>query len=355
MKPPAGDTLALDTRHVTARVVGAGVAMVLFWTAVLMAGCAGFTSRPALNSLRTDELIASNDRFLLIRSRPGDSFSALAERVYGSGADGHRLQAINAPLVADGGGLVAVPKRVLNPSGVYRRGYRTIPILSYHQFTARSQASSRLQQTAAGFRAQLRYLRDHGYQVLRLSRLPEYLNGEREIPPRSVVITIDDGFRSAFEVAYPLLAEYGYPATLFVYTDFVGTPASLSWQQMQTMLASGLIDIQSHGKSHRSLLAPPGDGDYQRWLMAEVGGAQRILQRRLGHRVELFSYPYGDSNEAAVKLLKRQGFSLAATVQRGGNPSFSDPYRLRRTMVYSDDDLDDFERKLEVQIPFRYR
>ncbi len=319
-----------------------------------LSGCGGGILPSATVDLYAKELIAQDANFLLIRSRPGDSFHAIAERLYGSSVDAQRIRELNPALDPEGGELVAAPARVFNPSGVYRTGYRTIPILAYHRFTARPQARNRLQQTASGFRAQLTFIRDQGYHVLRLSQLPEYLNGKREIPSKSVVITIDDGYRSAYEVAYPILKEFGYPATLFVYTDFIGAPAAVSWQQMKTMLASGLVDIQSHAKSHTSLVAPPGTtADYPRWLETEVADGRRIVEQRLGHRVDQFSYPYGDSNDLAVMLLKKHGFRLATTVHRGGNPSFSDPYRLRRTMVYADDDLSSLQRKLEVFVSVR--
>ncbi|MEH6825507.1 MAG: polysaccharide deacetylase family protein [Motiliproteus sp.] len=335
-------------------VVCRSAMMALLVGIVQLSGCGGGALQPGAVDQHVEELMAKDANFLLIRSRPGDSFRSIAERLYGSATAAQRLRELNPALDPQGGELVAAPARVVNPSGVYRTGYRTIPILSYHQFTARQQARNRLQQTASGFRAQLTFIRDQGYQVLRLSQLPEYLNGAREIPPKSVIITIDDGYRSAYDVAYPLLREFGYPVTLFVYTDFIGAPAAVSWPQMKTMLASGLVDIQSHAKSHASLVAPSvPTADYSRWLVAEVTEGRRILEQRLGYRVDLFSYPYGDSNDAAVMLLKKQGFRLATTVHQGGNPSFSDPYRLRRTMVYSDDDLSSFKRKLQVFVPVR--
>ena len=71
--------------------------------------------------------------------------------------------------------------------------------------------------------------------------------------------------------------------------------------------------------------------------------------------MDLFSYPYGDSSDTAVALLKEQGVRMAVTVRRGGNPSFADPYMLQRTMIYADDNLASFKRKLQVFRRVRYK
>ncbi len=56
------------------------------------------------------------------------------------------------------------------------------------------------------------------------------------------MITIDDGYRSSYEIAYPILKKFGFPATVFLYTDFVGASDAMTWAQMKEMTASGLVD-----------------------------------------------------------------------------------------------------------------
>ena len=68
-----------------------------------------------------------------------------------------------------------------------------------------------------------------------------------------MVITIDDGYRSTYEVAFPVLKRHSFPATVFLYSDFVGAGDALTWAQMKEMTQSGLIDIQPHSKSHANL------------------------------------------------------------------------------------------------------
>ncbi|WP_087460697.1 polysaccharide deacetylase family protein [Oleiphilus messinensis] len=64
--------------------------------------------------------------------------------------------------------------------------------------------------------------------------------------------------------------------------------------------------------------------------------------------MDIFSYPYGDFSEQSLVVLKEAGYQLAVTVNHGGNPAFADPLLLRRTMIFSDDDLQSFERKLRT-------
>ena len=89
--------------------------------------------------------------------------------------------------------------------------------------------------SAPQFEAQLDWLARNNYQVLRLADVAGFLAGKKALPQRSVVITIDDGYETVYRHAFPLLKKYGFPATLFVYTDFIGSrdgchgPSCRSW------------------------------------------------------------------------------------------------------------------------------
>jgi peptidoglycan/xylan/chitin deacetylase (PgdA/CDA1 family) len=168
------------------------------------------------------------------------------------------------------------------------------------------------------------YLKNNNYHVISLADLQGFLAATTPIPPRSVVITIDDGFRSAYDVAYPILKSYGFRATFFVYTDFVGAGRALSWAQINELRASGIVDFQSHSKTHTSFSLRPGDGPaYKARLAAEIDQPQALLQRQLKERARVFAYPYGDSSRLAAQMLRDRGYELAVTVTRGGNASFS--------------------------------
>src|SRR4029079_8939246 len=129
-------------------------------------------------------------------------------------------------------------------------GYQTIPILCYHRFGPRA---TKLNVAPAAFEAQMEYLARNGYTVIPLKRLARFLQGKEPLPAKTVAITIDDGYRSSYEIAYPILKKYGFPATVFLYTDFVGASSAMPCAQMKHMTSSVLVSIQPHSKSHANL------------------------------------------------------------------------------------------------------
>ena len=294
-------------------------------------------------------VVADTPDFLVVRSGPSDTFASLAAEYLGDPALAPVLEDANdrGPLA---GRLLVVPKRPLNPGAVDVDGFQVVPILAYHQFT-RGRPKSRMQVTATAFEAQMRYIKDNGYRVITLRDLEGFLAGERPIPRRAVVVTIDDGYRSTYDIAYPILRRMGLRATVFVYTDFIGAGLSLTWAQLREMHESGVIDVQSHSKTHTSLspngAEKPGPA-YARRIEHEIETPHRILAEKLGAPARHFAYPYGDTSEQAVALLQERSYTVAATVQRGANARFTHPLLLRRNMVYSNHGLRDLRKFLKV-------
>lgn len=308
----------------------------------LLAACASNpdpAQRPAV------EIVARDRNTALVHLRENQDYAAIAAAVLGSPAAAWQIAELNQGRPARPGDVIAVPLRPVNPTSVYSDGYRTLPILCYHRFTSGSRASHQLELTAAAFEQQLRYLVDNRYQFLSFADVAAILRQGQPIPERAVVLTIDDGYGSVYDIAWPLLQKYRARATLFIYTDFIGAGAALKWEQLQTMVASGLVEVQSHGKSHASLSRLPEDGTAQHYaarLQTEIKGPAALFRRHLGAAPTYLSYPYGNSSQAAAEALAREGYQLAATVTRGDNTPLSDPYLLHRTMIYDHHTLDDF-------------
>jgi peptidoglycan/xylan/chitin deacetylase (PgdA/CDA1 family) len=293
-------------------------------------------------------VLGQSDRLLVYQPGPEDTLRSIAARFLGAEDRYWVIGDFNGVTKAEPGQPLVVPLKTLNATGVWSDQYQTVPILCYHRFGA---AGGKMVVSQANFAAQLDWLARNDFHVIRLSQLFAYLEGKQALPRRSVVITIDDGYESVHRIALPLLRKYGFPATLFVYTDFIGAGDALSWTQLQDLASSGLVDVQAHSKSHRNLIersAAETDVQYRLDLEQEARAPREILEKRLPVQVRHYAYPYGDANDAVLDVLGRQQYQLAVTVNPGGNAFFAQPLMLRRTMIFGDHDLEAFKSRLQI-------
>jgi peptidoglycan/xylan/chitin deacetylase (PgdA/CDA1 family) len=298
------------------------------------------------------QVLGRNDRLLVYKPVPGDSLDGIAARFLGGAEQAWQIADANSAARLEPGAPLVVPLRPLNPLGVQHDRLQTVPILCYHRLGA---GTSKMVVSPANFEAQMAWLVRNDYRVIRLADLAPFLAGDKPLPQRSVVITFDDGYESVHRHALPILRKYGLPATVFVYTDFLGGGDALTWAQLQDMQVSGLVDVQSHSKSHRNLVerqAGETEDRYRANLDAEMRVPRDTLERRLAPlKVRHLAYPFGDANEAVMDSAARHGFDLAATVVPGGNAFFAQPLLLRRTMIFGDMSLDTFKTKLQTSRP----
>jgi peptidoglycan/xylan/chitin deacetylase (PgdA/CDA1 family) len=314
---------------------------------VLLAGCAApLPLPPAAPQAEPGPVLARDDDFAVVVAQRGDDLATLAERYLGDRRRAWWIAEFNGIERVAAGQEVVIPLRPRNAVGVHANGFQTIPILCYHRFGS---ARSKLTVTPAAFEAQMEYLARNGYRVLPLADLSAFLQGREPLPQKTVIITIDDGYRSNYDIAFPILRKYGFPATVFLYSDFVGASDAMTWAQMKEMVASGLIEVQPHSKTHANLtLRLPGETDakYRERIRREIEAPTTLIKDRLGLPAVTFAYPYGDVNEMVIELLTQQGTKLGATVTPGGNGFFAPPHMLRRTMIFGNEDLDVFKSKL---------
>jgi peptidoglycan/xylan/chitin deacetylase (PgdA/CDA1 family) len=316
-------------------------------TAASQAAAPAGTPRPR------EGVLAGNERIAIYQARAGDTLASIAQALMGDATQAWQITEANGGLTrVEPGQALLVPLRPLNPTGVQGDRVQTVPILCYHRF---GPGSSRMILSAESFEAQLAYLADNGYSVIPLARLVDFLQGKAALPAKAVVITIDDGYESVHRHAFPLLRKYGFTATLFVYTDFVGYGDALSWAQLREMSESGVIDLQAHSKSHRNLLdriAGESDERYLQVIEQEVEVPRNLLEKRVpGAKVRHYAFPFGDANERVLDALQRHGYGLGVTVNPGGNAFYAQPLMLRRTMIFGDVDLDGFKAKLQISRP----
>jgi peptidoglycan/xylan/chitin deacetylase (PgdA/CDA1 family) len=184
-------------------------------------------------------------------------------------------------------------------------------VLLYQRFEDKP---GQLVTTPSDFRAQMQALKDNKITVISMQDLLAWLNGEKAIPSRSAVITMDDEWNSQYYRAWPILKEFGYPFTLFVYTKWVGGGSkAMTWPQLEEMRDAG-VDIEAHSVSDHDLRHAPRGKDYTTWLHNEVYGCKETLENKLALKVIAFAFPYGLHNEVVCRTCKEASYKMQFTV-----------------------------------------
>ncbi|MDR0780091.1 MAG: polysaccharide deacetylase family protein [Pseudomonadales bacterium] len=160
------------------------------------------------------------------------------------------------------------------------------------------------------------YLRDNGFSVLPLQDVLQALREGTALPDKSAVLTFDDGYRSVYEAAYPLLKERQWPFTIFVPTALIGDKPGLyaSWEQLREMGQNGAT-LANHTQHHGYLLDRSAYADDAAWLDAidaELAGAEARIAAETGQSHHLFAYPYGEYDPALQQHVTALGYTAFA-------------------------------------------
>lgn len=295
-----------------------------------------------------DGSVFRSDDYIVHQLQPGDTPTALARKYLGDERQSWRIEDANADRPFRAGTFIHIPLKDRNRGGLSPDGYQQVPILCYHRFA--EECTSPLCVPADLFEQQMKYLKENGYRVISPEALLDFLDYRRSIPQKSVIISIDDGYRSVYDIAYPILKKYGFTATLFIYIDYVGVSSkSVTWGQLAEMKAAGFC-IGSHTVAH-SDLSKNSDGEneqaYLKRVERELVLSKEILDRKLSQDTFVLAYPFGRYTRQVRDMTAAAGYRLAMTVKRGGNPFFGNPHTLHRDQVLKRD-MQTFASRLKV-------
>ena len=323
----------------------------------LISGCATpavqVSPLPAVRVSRSFEMSDTKEKvfpgFTAVIARESDTLSSLAG------------QYLNDPnmewLIADFNGIssvtpgmeIIIPLKPYERGGLTYKGYQTVPVLSYHNFSLGK--TDKMTVSKASFEDQMQLLKDMGYRVISLDQLFDFLDFKKQIPAKSVVITIDDGWKSVYDIAFPVLKKYGYPATIFVYTNLINSSRkAMRWEQVIELADNG-IDIQCHTITHRDLAGVQEKESFKEYFDAvekEIVQSSNIIKMNTNKDCRYLAYPFGNSSNMVIAILKKNGFRGAFTVNRGSSPFFINNYMVNRSMIYGEYDLKKFEKALTV-------
>lgn len=229
--------------------------------------------------------------------------------------------------------LTPTPTRIPTPTPVPLVGFcLNVPVLMYHHVQPQSQAVERGQTSLSVdngvFDQQMAYLISSGYTTITAKTLVDALRNKNQPPSKSILVTLDDGYKDNFDYAYPVLQKYGVTANLLIPTGLLGGSDYLSWDQLKEMKNSGLIYLIDHSWSHYSVNYGSADK-----IKYEINTARQQLQDNTGQSVDIFGYPYGGFDDLSISVLKQEGFSGAFSTTPGHWQCDSFIMALHRTRI----------------------
>jgi len=200
--------------------------------------------------------------------------------------------------------------------------------------------------TPENFEAQLAYLKENGYTTIHLRDLAYVLAGWRNLPPKPIIITFDDGYVDNYTNAFPLLKKYGFTATFSIVTDpfDFGDPRYMSWDNIIEMHAAGM-EIGAHTKRHYDLRTNDMD-----LLVYEILGSKEAIEARINEPVRVFVYPSGKYTPLTEKVVASANYWVALTTAYGAEETFATRFELPRIRMRGTDTIKTFAAKLE-EIP----
>jgi peptidoglycan/xylan/chitin deacetylase (PgdA/CDA1 family) len=210
-----------------------------------------------------------------------------------------------------------------------------VPVLMYHYVDAEPPPAGPyadgLTVRTPDFVEEMEYLVANGYSTVNLAEVYLAMAGLRDLPAKPVVLTFDDGGLDNYEVAFPLLEQYGLTATFFVITKRVGVDGQMNWDQLR--------EIQSHTVGHPDLT---GVSDER--LKTELADSRSALAEAIGQQEYVLSYPSGEHDERVIEAAKAAGYVLAVATGGGEELDPDSIFEIKRKRVQAYASIDAFAR-----------
>lgn len=206
------------------------------------------------------------------------------------------------------------------------------------------------------FSRQIEFLKKK-YHVITLSQLLNDILEDKRIHPKSVAITFDDGYKDNYTNAFPILKQYGLPATFFITTSYIDTQKkfpwdednkvsfeNMSWDDLKYLLDQG-CEIGSHTVNHTDL----GICTYEEAYL-EINASKRELEKQLGIKIDHFSLPFGKKQNIKPEfrqLIVETGYRSCLMGYGGLNYASTDVFELKRISIPRTDSFLCFKAYLE--------
>ncbi len=204
------------------------------------------------------------------------------------------------------------------------------------------------------FRKQMEAIRLLGIKVITLDEFIAWKKGETPIPEKSILITFDDGWKSVYTDAFPVLKEFGFPFTIFLYKNYIdGGGKALTTRMIQEMLNAGGLSIGSHSVSHPYPMTvksyrKKGANAFDAYLRKEMGESKRYIESKFPVKANTYAYPGGFYTEEMLKLGDEFGYDCLFTVLPGKIKRAQPNETLPRYII-----LGNYDKIFEIATTFR--
>lgn len=258
---------------------------------------------------------------------------------------------------------------VLTAFTMYKQNH-AVAVLEYHNFAEGPVGmDDPWTVSSSSFNEQMAYL-SQNCRVVSLKDFLLEVEQDKEIAPNTVVVTFDDGYRSNYLLAFPIIKQYKVPVTIFIVGDYIekGQVAdypALHWSDMKEMAASGLVDIQSHtyalhemftdssGKQVSALMnytTPSGaretESEHYQRIQNDLVKSSQYIESQLGIKPDILSWPFGSYDKKAMQAAKKAGFPYMVSRIAYSNPVINVD-EANRLVVFPDMDMNAFKNLVQ--------
>ena len=224
---------------------------------------------------------------------------------------------------------------------------KQIPVFMYHYFYSKANGETAKDGNwleVKDFEEQLNYLKAQGYRSVSMQDLEYFLDGKIQLPEKSISITIDDGNKSIYQYAYPLLMKYDMQATLFLITNkFKNDTLPDTFQEMK----EHGMELQSHSFAMHTGGCEGGHGGALRCVDLETGIKDTKKSFSILGGGFVYCYPYGDVTDSALEIMKDSNVRMAFTTNYGKIEPGMDKLQLPRVRIFGESGLSQFIYSLE--------
>jgi len=217
--------------------------------------------------------------------------------------------------------------------------------LMYHRFEENKYPSTNIK--LKDFKEHIKIIEKNNINFINPDNFANELKNKNQ---RKILLTIDDGFSSFYENAWPILKEKKIPFILFVSTREVGSSNYMTWGQIKELNEENFVEIGNHSHTHEYLV----EEDYE-IIKKDIEKSISIFKEKLGKNSSFFSYPFGEYSLEFKDIIKSLGFKYAFGQHSGVIDQTKDLYELPRFPI--NEKYGEVKRfnSLTKTLPFKYR